>query len=119
MLLAEFRTNNLLIEDLKKSVENIIKDPAKVNDFIFYGFKNDGFSIFRNQGGFEISQKLYNKTVDYYTSLYRLEIKNNLKLNSNRVLYHAIKGTLMKDIETIQECNINIITQLNDEMQKA
>jgi hypothetical protein len=125
ILLAEFETNSILLKDLKNSAETIIKDPSKVIEFAFFGFKEDGFNTFRNQGGFEyINITLYNKIADYYTSLYRLATKNKLKLSIEtnqlgQVIYHATKGTLMKDIENIEESTNSLKNELKNEMQKT
>lgn len=124
ILLAELETNSLLLEDLKKSVDMISEDHSKLHEFVFIGFKEDGFNTFRNRGGFEyIDLGLYNKIVDYYTSLYRLDAKNKLKLSieSNefgRILHNVMHGTLIGEIETIIESNNNLKNELESEIQR-
>lgn len=124
ILLSELEINNQLLGDLKKSVDTISKDPSKLIEFVFFGFKEDGFNTFRNRGGFEyVDSRLYNKIVDYYTSLYRLDAKNKLKLSIEtnqlgRILYHATQGTLIKDIESIIEFNNNLKNELKSEIQR-
>lgn len=74
ILLAEFVTNSGLLEDLRKSIDDIIKYPSKlITEFAFLGFKDDGFNTFRNQGGFQyVSLELYNKIINHYNLLYRI-----------------------------------------------
>ncbi len=121
VLLAEFETNGILLEDFKKSVNDLIEDNSKIFEFEFMGFRDDGFQTFRNQGGFQhINTDLYSKIVGYYNSLYRISKKSDTSNEQKKglVLYFISKGELMQDIEAIETYNNNIKNELKNEIQK-
>lgn len=111
ILLAEFETNSALLEDLRNSVDDIIKYPSKlITEFAFLGFKDDGFNAFRNQGGFQyIDLELYNKIINHYNLLYRIIKKldadylNDKQKRSLVQLY--ITKEIMNEIESIETLN--------------
>ena len=114
IIFAELETNSMLLEDLKKSIENFNKlkknDPI---DFLFLGFKEDGFNAFRNQGGFEyITPETYNLFIEYYNILNKISKKLDIS-DSNRkslVKNYIKEGESMEDIEDI-ETRTNILKE--------
>lgn len=124
ILLAEFETNSGLLEDLRKSVDDIIKYPSKlITEFAFLGFKDDGFNTFRNQGGFQyVDLELYNKIINHYNLLYRIIKKLDMDYLNDKQRRSLVNFYITKEITieigSIKTLNNELKSELRKEIQK-
>ena len=68
ILLAEFKLNKWLLGDLVDKVK--ITNTGK--DYVFLGFREDGWNEIRNQCGYEYIKSLYDKITPYYIEIYKI-----------------------------------------------
>lgn len=135
VLLAEFKTNRKFLEDLRRSIDDMIKNSDKIavkvkfRDFVFLGFRDDGFNTFRNLGGFQyIDRELYDKIADHYILGYKIHKKfdkiiekfNRLDSSNKEVdfIEHSIKD-IAPDIEYIESLNEQLRKELENKIQKT
>ncbi|MGB8218226.1 MAG: hypothetical protein WCE94_13090 [Candidatus Methanoperedens sp.] len=127
VLLAEFKTNRKFLEDLRISINDMIKNSDKIafevkfRDFVFLGFRDDGFNTFRNLGGFQyIDRELYDNISNYYMFSYKIYKKFNRLDSSNKevdFIEQSIKD-IAPDIEYIESLNEQLRNELENEIQK-
>ena len=125
VLLAEFKTNMNLLEDFKKEVTNIPGLKWEDIHSVFLGFREDGWAVFRNRGGFQyIDDLLYNDIEKYYESQYKIHKRLETLTGSifGRFPQETKLSDLSKEIKEIQKNNKNlqkkIMTQLNEKKLK-
>ncbi|VVB86723.1 Uncharacterised protein [uncultured archaeon] len=126
VLLAEFRSNKAFLDDFKNSIDDMTKNSSelveKFPNFIFLGFRDDGFNTFRNLGGFQyIDRKLYDQVASYYVNQYKIHMKFN-EIISDKKMYKLMEPdikVLNQEIESIESLNEKLRNELENEIQNT
>lgn len=90
MLLGEFKSNKIFLDDLDNTLTAPGRKPETWNDFftVFIGFRDDAWTAFRTHGGLQYfsDKSLYDKIEAYYGSQYKLQkkIDNKIKWGKDR-----------------------------------
>jgi hypothetical protein len=109
ILLADFNSNKSLLEDFQEEMEN--HSPVKLNELlsVYLGFRDDGWTVFKTQGGLKyIGAQLYQDIQGYYNSQYKIQKKLPSATDLGRYL------PLIDEIKKIKEKNDDLRKKIGD-----
>jgi len=112
VLLAEFDSNKEIFDYLKETLEK----RSNLYECVFIRIKDDGWNIFRTQGGFRyLEEDEYDAIAKFYVKVYKINEEQSIRYK----LYAEIRGLYKEEFEAFYDSLYKKdIPELEKELEK-